>query len=101
MDPRGGPALGNTPISGNSQSVGQHPAYVSGTMERARTARDRRDRQGFVHKGPTKPVCRVGETCTAPAQMTLIVSRAGRTIEAGVDAPVPAAGEKLPSRITF
>ena len=27
---------------------------------------------GFVEKGPTMPVCRVGEPCTAPAQVTLV-----------------------------
>lgn len=33
---------------------------------------------GVVHKGPTKPVCRVGEPCDAPAQVTLIFSKAGK-----------------------
>jgi hypothetical protein len=27
---------------------------------------------GFVEKGPTLPVCRAGEPCTAPAQVTLV-----------------------------
>jgi hypothetical protein len=33
--------------------------------------------QGFVYKGPTHPVCRVGEPCTAPVQVTLLFRRAG------------------------
>lgn len=33
--------------------------------------------QGFVSKGPTMPVCRLGEPCTAPAQVTLLFRRAG------------------------
>jgi hypothetical protein len=27
---------------------------------------------GVVHMGPTMPVCRVGEPCTAPVQVTLV-----------------------------
>jgi hypothetical protein len=27
---------------------------------------------GFVEKGPTVPVCRAGQPCTAPAQVTLV-----------------------------
>jgi hypothetical protein len=27
---------------------------------------------GFVEKGPTTPVCRAGQPCTAPAQVTLV-----------------------------
>jgi hypothetical protein len=36
---------------------------------------------GVVHKGPTMPVCRVGEPCTAPAQVTLVFrnTRTART----------------------
>jgi hypothetical protein len=34
--------------------------------------------QGFVHKGPTVPVCRAGEPCTAPAQVTLVFRRGER-----------------------
>ena len=34
--------------------------------------------QGFVHKGPTQPVCRVGDPCNAPAQVTLLFRRNGR-----------------------
>jgi hypothetical protein len=34
---------------------------------------------GTVTKGPTMPVCRVGESCSAPAQVTLLFHRAGRT----------------------
>lgn len=37
---------------------------------------------GVVKKGPTKPVCRVGEPCDAPVQVTLRFTRtttAGRT----------------------
>ncbi len=34
---------------------------------------------GTVTKGPTVPVCRVGEPCTAPAQVTLLFHRAGHT----------------------
>jgi hypothetical protein len=35
--------------------------------------------QGFVHKGPTMPVCRAGASCTAPAQVTLLFRRVGHT----------------------
>ena len=35
--------------------------------------------QGTVTKGPTTPVCRQGQPCTAPAQVTLIFQRANRT----------------------
>ena len=34
---------------------------------------------GVVTKGPTMPVCRVGEPCSAPAQVTLLFRRAGHT----------------------
>jgi hypothetical protein len=34
--------------------------------------------QGTVTKGPTTPVCRAGQTCTAPAQVTLLFRRASR-----------------------
>lgn len=34
---------------------------------------------GTVTKGPTQPVCRVGEPCSAPAQVTLLFRRAGHT----------------------
>ncbi len=33
---------------------------------------------GTVVKGPTVPVCRVDEPCSAPAQVTLLFRRAGR-----------------------
>jgi hypothetical protein len=33
--------------------------------------------QGFVHKGPTTPVCRPSTPCTAPAQVTLLFRRTG------------------------
>jgi hypothetical protein len=32
---------------------------------------------GTVMKGPTVPVCRAGEPCSAPAQVTLVFRRAG------------------------
>ena len=35
--------------------------------------------QGLVTKGPTTPVCRQGEPCTAPVQVTLLFHRAGHT----------------------
>ena len=34
--------------------------------------------QGTVTKGPTTPVCREGEPCTAPARVTLLFQRPGR-----------------------
>ncbi len=34
---------------------------------------------GTITKGPTRPVCRVGEQCTAPARVTLLFRRAGHT----------------------
>ena len=34
---------------------------------------------GTVTKGPTRPVCRAGEQCTAPARVTLLFRRAGHT----------------------
>jgi hypothetical protein len=34
---------------------------------------------GTVTKGPTQPVCRVGQPCSAPAQVTLLFRRASRT----------------------
>jgi len=34
---------------------------------------------GTVMKGPTVPVCRQGEPCSAPAQVTLLFHRAGHT----------------------
>ena len=37
---------------------------------------------GTVMKGPTTPVCRAGEPCSGPAQVTLIVRRAGRVYRA-------------------
>jgi hypothetical protein len=33
---------------------------------------------GTVRKGPTSPVCRVGSPCDAPAQVTLVFSKAGK-----------------------
>jgi hypothetical protein len=33
---------------------------------------------GGVRKGPTSPICRVGSPCDAPAQVTLIFSKAGK-----------------------
>jgi hypothetical protein len=33
---------------------------------------------GTVTKSPTTPVCRVGEPCSAPVQVTLLFRRAGR-----------------------
>src|SRR5206468_744179 len=35
---------------------------------------------GIVTKGPTVPVCREGETCDAPVQVTLVFARAGRDV---------------------
>jgi hypothetical protein len=35
---------------------------------------------GVVTKGPVTPVCRVGDPCDAPAQVTLVFSRAGRDV---------------------
>jgi hypothetical protein len=35
--------------------------------------------QGIVTKGPTTPVCRAGEPCEAPVQVTLLFRRAGHT----------------------
>jgi preprotein translocase subunit YajC len=32
---------------------------------------------GTVTKGPTAPVCRVGQPCSAPAQVTLVFRRLG------------------------
>ncbi|HSS72154.1 MAG TPA: hypothetical protein VLK53_01185 [Gaiellaceae bacterium] len=32
---------------------------------------------GIVMKGPTQPVCRVGQPCSAPAQVTLVFRRTG------------------------
>jgi hypothetical protein len=37
---------------------------------------------GTVVKGPTQPVCRVGQPCSAPAQVTLIFRRGTRTYRA-------------------
>jgi hypothetical protein len=34
---------------------------------------------GVVTKGPTTPVCRVGQPCSAPAQVTLLFHRGTRT----------------------
>jgi len=34
--------------------------------------------QGTVTKGPTTPVCRQDEPCTAPARVTLLFQRPGR-----------------------
>jgi hypothetical protein len=33
---------------------------------------------GVVRKGPTAPVCRAGQSCDAPARVTLVFSRSGR-----------------------
>jgi hypothetical protein len=35
---------------------------------------------GVVRKGPVTPVCRVGVPCNAPVRLTLVFSRAGRTV---------------------
>jgi hypothetical protein len=35
--------------------------------------------QGIVTKGPTTPVCRQGEPCSAPAQVTLLFHRGAHT----------------------
>ncbi|MEP6978724.1 MAG: hypothetical protein ABI948_11790 [Thermoleophilia bacterium] len=35
---------------------------------------------GTVHRGPLRPVCSVDEPCDGPANVTLIFSRAGKTI---------------------
>jgi len=42
---------------------------------------------GFVGKGPTLPVCRAGEPCTAPAQVTLVFrnARTARTFRTRSD----------------
>ena len=34
---------------------------------------------GIVMKGPTQPVCRTGQPCSAPAQVTLLFRRTGPT----------------------
>jgi hypothetical protein len=34
---------------------------------------------GTVMKGPTQPVCRAGQPCSAPAQVTLLFRRSGPT----------------------
>jgi hypothetical protein len=41
---------------------------------------------GFVQKGPIVPVCRSGEPCTAPVQVTLLFRRAGRVYRTRSDA---------------
>jgi hypothetical protein len=43
---------------------------------------------GVVTKGPTTPVCRQGQTCTAPAQVTLVFrnQRSARTFRTRSDA---------------
>jgi hypothetical protein len=38
---------------------------------------------GTVTKGPTTPVCRVGQPCTAPAQVTLLFRRTTATGASG------------------
>src|SRR2546430_16658426 len=38
---------------------------------------------GTVTKGPTVPVCRAGQSCTAPAQVTLLFRRTGTGALAG------------------
>jgi len=38
--------------------------------------------QGLVTKGPIAPVCRQGEPCTAPVQVTLLFHRGGHTYRA-------------------
>ena len=35
---------------------------------------------GVVRKGPIMPVCRVGVPCDAPAQVTLVFTRAGTVV---------------------
>ena len=35
---------------------------------------------GVVRKGPTRPVCRVGMPCDAPAEVTLVFARGGTDI---------------------
>ena len=40
---------------------------------------------GTVTKGPTTPVCRQGQPCTAPAQVTLLFRRNGHTTRARSD----------------
>jgi hypothetical protein len=37
---------------------------------------------GTVTKGPTTPVCRAGQPCSAPVQVTLVFRRAGRVYRA-------------------
>jgi hypothetical protein len=37
---------------------------------------------GTVMKGPTTPVCRAGQPCSAPAQVTLLFRRAGHVYRA-------------------
>jgi hypothetical protein len=37
---------------------------------------------GTVTKSPTMPVCRVGQSCSAPVQVTLLFRRAGHTYRA-------------------
>jgi hypothetical protein len=37
---------------------------------------------GMVTKGPTTPVCRAGEPCSAPVQVTLVFRRAGHVYRA-------------------
>ena len=38
---------------------------------------------GTVTKGPTMPVCRVSQSCSAPAQVTLVFRRTGTAAAAG------------------
>jgi hypothetical protein len=35
---------------------------------------------GVVHKGPIMPVCRADVPCDAPAQVTLVFTRAGKVV---------------------
>jgi hypothetical protein len=42
---------------------------------------------GVVRKGPITPVCRAGEPCEAPAQVTLVFSHAGRDVSRARSSP--------------
>ena len=35
---------------------------------------------GIVKRGPIRPVCKVGASCDAPAEVTLVFSRLGRDV---------------------
>jgi len=55
-------------------------ALLAAVVATAPAAPSRSGLYGTVRKGPVRPVCRAGEPCTVPVEVTLVFSRQGREV---------------------